>query len=224
MWERVDLRATLADECQAIGAEAGGLDETRFDLPTRLPRWSVREILGHVWRDMDRLRWSLGRPAPQRADVDAISYWRSYDPVEGPKATAGRAIEAAHGFADGAELVASFETNWRAGIEAASSVPDERLVETWGPAMRLDDFLATRVLELAVHRLDLADALRRPGVLDHDAAIVTGRIFVGLLGVAPHDVAWTPTAFAEKATGRHPLTLDEIEALGLLADRLPLIR
>jgi uncharacterized protein (TIGR03083 family) len=224
MWERVDLRATLAAECAAIGSDASGLDEARLDLPTRLPRWSVRELLGHIWRDMDRLRWSIARPAPERADADAISYWRSYDPVEGPKATADRAIDAAKGFVDGAELLASFDANWREGIEAASAVPDDRLVETWGPAMRLDDFLATRVLELAVHRLDLADALGRPGELDHDAAIVTGRILVGLLGAAPHGVEWTPVAFAEKATGRHPLTLDEIETLGLLADRFPLIR
>lgn len=45
-------------------------------------------------------------------------------------------------------------------IASCQREPDERVVKTrHGDAMLLSDFLSTRVLELAVHGLDVADAV-----------------------------------------------------------------
>jgi hypothetical protein len=52
-----------------------------------------------------------------------------------------------------------------------AALPNDRLVRTrHGDAMLLRDFMVTRVVELAVHRPDLADALDSPP-WTHDSAV-----------------------------------------------------
>ena len=80
----------------------------------------------------------------------------------------------------------------------------------WGDAMLLTDVLVTRVVELAVHGLDLAAGLDQEPWTTPEAAGVTERLLLGSQAIGtPATMGWDRLAFIRKATGRVPLTDDE---------------
>lgn len=215
---------TLAGECLALTEQLRLCEEADFARRTRLPAWTVKELVGHLSRGMGRIRWALSRLAPAVADTDAVTYWRRYDPATAASDIAGRASEIAARFPTGPAIVDEFESTWRESTQLAVAVPPDRIVGTWGPTLRLDDYLATRLLEVSVHGLDLAAALDRPPWLTPGGAQVTRWILSELLGTEPpatqamHDIS-----FIEAGTGRRPLTRAEGLSLGRLAERFPLL-
>ncbi len=202
---------------------AAALSEGDFVRPTRLPAWTVLDLIGHVWRGFDRVRWTLSHPPPANATHDSITYWRSYDRGS-DGATADRAKEVARRYAAGADLVRDTEAVLREALAAAASEADDRIVATWGPSLRLDEYLATRVVEVTVHGLDLAEAVgRRPWATGAGRAITRG-VLVRALGSEPPAVqAMDDTAFLELATGRRPVTASDRARLGAAASRFPLL-
>lgn len=214
----------LVSECRSLTEQLKRCEEKDFAGATRLPAWTVKELVGHLWRGLDRLRWGLSRRPPAFADTDAVSYWRRYDPARSGKTRAEHASEVASRFETGVALVADFERIWRDGVQLAAAAPPRRVIGTWGPTLRLDDFLATRVLEVAVHGLDLADALGRRPWMTSAGAGVTRSILTGLLGSEPPGVQrMNDLAFIETGTGRRRLTGAERAALGETAGRFPLL-
>ena len=147
------------------------LDDADLTKPTRCDAWDVRGLIGHLIRDVDRILAYLPEPAPSDPDRDEVSYFRSYDPVAGAPQVARSAVETAERFATSAALIEGFATTWRAAVEAARTAGPDRVIATrWGPGLRMDDYVPTRVLEMTVHGLDLADALGRAPWTTADAA------------------------------------------------------
>jgi uncharacterized protein (TIGR03083 family) len=215
---------TLSAECSALSAIALALSEDDYKRPTRCPPWDVKALLAHVWRGVGRIAVYTEAPAPDRSDSDAVAYFlRGFDPVADAPEVADRALEAAATFATGADLARDFADRWRRVADAARSMPSDRLVRTFGPCLRLDEYVCTRVLEVAVHGLDLADALAREPWLTADAAALVRSMLVAMLGAEPPDaLGWSDAAFFEAATGRRRAADEERQILGPLADELPL--
>jgi uncharacterized protein (TIGR03083 family) len=215
--------SALAEESEATEAALRGVDDDAFEAPTRCPAWDVRGLAGHMPRDVDRLVDYLRAPAPAEADTGAAEYFRRYDPVVDAPAVAARSIERAAGFATGDELVDAFAITWRRAIDIARAAGPGRLVAvTWGPTMRLDDYLDTRVLEMVVHGLDLADALQVEEWISRDGGTIVREMLTWLLGAEP-PTSWTDVEFAEKGTGRAALIDADVRQLGPAADRFPLL-
>ncbi len=117
----------------------------------------------------------------------------------------------------------AFALTWRSGVDLARREGPDRLVQVqWGPRLRLDDYLDTRVLELAVHGLDLADALGIDPWLSADGGAIVRALLTSLLG-APPPRGWDDVELADKGTGRVPLSPRDRDALGASADRFPLL-
>jgi uncharacterized protein (TIGR03083 family) len=220
-----DVSEILATECAAAGRVLLGLGEDAFGLPTRCPPWDVKALAGHLWRDVDRILVYTAEPAPADADSDAVAYYRSgYDPVADAPDVARRAMEVADRFATGADLVRAFDERWRDAVDVARSLPPERLVRTFGPCLRLDEYLCTRILEAAIHGLDLADALGREPHITPGATTLVRAMLVALLGADPPPaLGWDDIAFLETGTGRRAPSATDRRILGPLADRLPLL-
>ena len=213
----------LSGESAAAEAALRALPDAAFDRPTRCTAWDVRGLTGHMLRDVDRIVDYLAAPAPSEADATAASYFTRYDPVADAPDVAKRSIDRAAGFATTGELVEAFAATWRRAIDLARAEGPGRLVEvSWGPTMRLDDYLDTRVLEMAVHGLDLADALGEPPWLTPEGGAIVRDILTTLLGGAP-PAAWDDAELADKGTGRAPLTEQDRAALGEAAGRFPLL-
>src|SRR5437764_220030 len=102
----------LREECERVSSIVAGLDDDEFALPTRCPPWSVKDLLGHMWRDVDRLGTALAAPPDEKVDADGVSYWRTYDPIADGPEIADRAKEIADAYPTGAELARAFAEMW----------------------------------------------------------------------------------------------------------------
>lgn len=193
-------------ELSAFEEAARAVDETlaaapgdAWDLPG-LGSWTVAELVAHLVRAADRVDAYLDRElGGTEPAVDRVTYWR-FDLEAAAPAIAARAREAAAGRAP-ADLVAAFARGWRASVERAGALPGGHLLETLRGPMRLDDYLATRVVELVVHHLDLRAALDVPPVVPPASGALTVEVLEALLeGTRPRNFG--RDRFIRAATGR----------------------
>lgn len=199
-------------EAEALALALGRLDPAAWERPTRCIPWTVRDLVGHIITAVGRVPSALAEPAPARADTDAVSY---YSPDHRfSEATNTDRVRVARARASGSDVAALLDdltATTRAAVDACLGEPAGRVVLTrHGDAMALPEFLTTRVVEVAVHGLDVADAVgHEPWLTAAAAEHLQGLLFTG-------DVAgWDPAVLLRKATGRAPLTPPESARLGL---------
>lgn len=121
--------------------------------------WDVRGLVGHTARALITVRDYLAEPAEDVACETAADYFVAAVGYASPDVHAG---VAERGVAEGKALgddppgaLRALADEVRGLVEAA----DNPVVTTFAGGMRLQDYLQTRVFELTVHSLDLADAL-----------------------------------------------------------------
>ena len=203
---------------EAFGAEAGqlsrvlaGLDDAAFARPTACAPWTVAELVYHVRMTMGRLPGMLVAPEPAGPDlVSAAGYYRA-DRRFSTAVNAGRIQSAQRGAAalDGAAARArDFEAARRRAELALRDAPPGRVVATrHGDRMLLTEFLRTRVLELAVHGLDLAAALDREPWVTAQAAQASEDLLLpaAAAGRLRTETGWDRVGLIARLTGRHPV-------------------
>lgn len=209
-------------EAGELSRAVAGLSEAEWDLPTRCEPWSVRELLGHVRVVIAWLPAMLDAPAPDRAEVSAVEYYRPDDRFAPQTNTARIALARDHatGQGSGAALADDFTATWQRVDRLCRAEPEDRVVRTrHGDAMLLSQFLVTRVVEVAVHGLDLAEALGREPWLTPQAADAVLELLLGPDGMTASDgLDWEQPEFLRKVTGREPLDAAEaaqVERLGI---------
>ncbi|MFI7305734.1 maleylpyruvate isomerase N-terminal domain-containing protein [Micromonospora aurantiaca] len=204
------VREAFRAECGRLERVLRDLDDAALDRPTPCPPWRVRDLVAHVSTGAGRLALMLAEPAPPRAEVDAAAYFgaaKFSPPVDRDRIDSARRAAREHPGA--AQVADEFARAWRATDGAVAAAPPGRVVRTrHGDAMALPEFLRTRVVEVAVHGLDLADALDRPPWLTPAAADVVAGVLTGGVPV-PAALGWDALTVLRKATGRLPLTGDE---------------
>lgn len=232
---RHDPLEVLIVEAERLSAELRKLDDAAWSLPTACQPWTVSELLGHVAVTISWLPGMLNDPEPSGARVSARDYYRP-DPRFSPE-TNDRRIELGREYAsregggeggggvDGrgapAVLLAKFEHEWQQAVEMCAAEPEARVVRTrHGDAMLLKDFLVTRVVEVAVHGMDLAAAVDSPPWLTPQAADLLMTLLAGDDGAerVRQQLGWEPAIFVAKATGRSPISPEEraeLDRLGI---------
>jgi uncharacterized protein (TIGR03083 family) len=217
----------LRTECGEVSRIGATLGEEDFGRPTRLPLWNVKELLGHLYRGVERIRVYSADPAGSGPTHDSVTYFRSFDGSKGSSFASGvadRGREVADRFPTGRKLVEAWDGMWPGVLDEAESEDPSRVVVTFGPALTLVEYLRTRVLEVTVHRMDLEDALGVRGWGSDVAVGIVDEILVGLLGgEPPHELDWDVVDFIETGTGRRDLTARERKLLGARASRFPLL-
>ncbi|MEV6104975.1 maleylpyruvate isomerase family mycothiol-dependent enzyme [Streptomyces sp. NPDC051940] len=201
----------LAEEMAAVGGDG-------WARPTRCEPWTVAELLAHVRMTAGRLPGMLAeRPAPAHAEVTARGYYRP-DERFSAGTNAVRVESAQELAARDTGHAEAFTATWREAAGLCAAEPESRVVRTrHGDPMLLTDFLVTRVVELAVHGLDLADALGRRPWTTEPAADVVEELLLG--APAPQGLpalGWDRSVFLCKATGRAAVTGEEKERLAEL--------
>ncbi|GIJ11621.1 maleylpyruvate isomerase N-terminal domain-containing protein [Micromonospora andamanensis] len=218
------VRSAFHDECDRLGAVLRTLDRSDLDRPTRCTPWTVADLLAHVRTGAGRLADMLATTVPGPARVDAAGYFGAAkflpqvdaDRVESARseATRHRSQELAAGPGTG------FDRAWRATLAAVDAHPADRVVRTrHGDPMTVTEFLRTRVVEVGVHGLDLAEALDRPPWLTPTAARVIADLLTGGQPL-PADLGWDRLTLIFKATGRSPRSRAEQDALDAAGIRL----
>ena len=201
----------LRAEAEALTSALSEMPAAAWDRPTRCDPWRVRDVVGHVITALGRVPVMIAAPAPAAADTTAPGYYRP-DERFGSTTDADR-ISTAQNRADAPPpmLVEELADTWRTVVTVSESQPPDRVVHTrHGDAMLLTDFLATRVIELALHGLDIADgAGSRPWLTPAATEVVLETMF----GAGWRTVGWDQETLVRKSTGRAPVSAAEIEYL-----------
>ncbi|MCC3767474.1 maleylpyruvate isomerase family mycothiol-dependent enzyme [Streptomyces sp. UNOC14_S4] len=154
---KYDLAKTTAAvkaQLTNIRTVVAALDEGQFGLPTRLPGWTVRELVAHIaLAGAAVVNRNLEQPPAPAQEIIAAQW------PEAVTVMVGHADEMARKAAAETEPLTLIDgIAEKFAVLTADAAPD-RLLAARSGAMRLDDFLATRCVELAVHTDDLAAAL-----------------------------------------------------------------
>lgn len=177
------LRFDLDVVVRGVAGQLRNIDETiavlepvDFDRPTRLGDWRVAQLLAHL--AASKLATSLRGASAPAAQADVMDWALGCAPAARDVDERARAFSDEVRPAELREMVREM----RAAVEAIVAEPDPAFIvpARWG-AIRLDDYLATRCVELTVHSLDLAAALSRPVTLDPDATAVAVRLLANVL-------------------------------------------
>jgi uncharacterized protein (TIGR03083 family) len=190
----------------------GGLDDAAFTRPTPCDPWTVADLAYHVRMTMGRLPGMLAAPDPAGADlVTAAGYYRRDQRFSaGTNAERIRSAQrGAAGLAGAAARARDFtEARQRARAALRAAPPDRVVLTRHGDRMLLAEFLRTRVLELAVHGLDLAAALDRAPWTTAPAADVTQDLLLPAAVAARlrGEAGWDAVTLIAGLTGRRALT------------------
>jgi uncharacterized protein (TIGR03083 family) len=226
--DRALVENALEAAYRNITTVADGLGEAELMLPSLCAGWALGDVLYHQLLDARRALRALASPSAGPPDVDDIGYWLPYSPHSGRDEAVGRAEAAAH--ARHVRIVAAayppgaLAWEWRetssAACRAARACPHQA-VTTQGHVLRTADFIATLAVEAAVHYLDLTAGLPGSPTPDGASLALVRRVLDGLLGT-PMPGDWDDRTYALKGTGRVPVADAERQAIGPLADQLPL--
>jgi uncharacterized protein (TIGR03083 family) len=210
--EREVVVAALEAERAALGAALRDRVEADFQRPTRCVPWTVRELLAHVLVAGRRLGPMLADPAPPRIEHDAFDYFaRDHrgGGVDVERIGAARALAAT--IPTVGALVAAVDESWRDTTTLVDDAPHGRLVLTrWDERMAVADYAATRVVELAVHGLDLAEALDHPPWITPPALGVAAEVLGrSLPSEAVTRLGWDDWTLVTVTTGRRSVSADD---------------
>ena len=195
----------MGAELNAFVEECQELDETLAGVPTQawtrhaLGEWDVAQLVAHLVRAATRVATYLDFDVSGDPVVDRVSYWRYDHAAEGPEIARRAQEEAAK--VDAETLPALFTEAWRTSAERAGEVGDSHVLHTLMGPMRIDEYLATRVLEVVVHHTDLRAARDLPAASTIAAARITMDILERLLG-EPRPRNLGRARFLQVATGR----------------------
>jgi uncharacterized protein (TIGR03083 family) len=214
--------AAFRDEANAFLTALAGLDAHGWQQPTRCVPWQVRDLVGHVITVTSRVPETVSAPAPDRPDTTAAGYYRADDRFS-DAGNADRQLTAHRRAAGstGAELVLELAGTVQAVITTCRREPLDRIVRTRHlDAMLLSDFLTTRVVELAVRGLDVADAVdRQPWLTLPAAEHLQELLFGAAWRTAVAALDWDPVTLLRKAIGRASITAHESTELARLGLR-----
>jgi uncharacterized protein (TIGR03083 family) len=214
-------------EAEQLSKVVSGTDDAALDRASPCPPWTVRELLCHVRIGVGRVPSMLDEPEPPPGPlIEAPGYYRPdqrFSPAVNDDRIAA-AQRAARAAGPAPALARDFDQAWRDAWALMRGAPQGRVVRTrHGDRMLLTEFLRTRVLELAVHGLDLAAGLDRPPWLtDAAAAVVEDLVLPAGSARLREESGWDLPALIARATGRLPFgpsdaALVERYGLGRLA-------
>jgi uncharacterized protein (TIGR03083 family) len=184
------ITVALAAEAAALSEAASGLTDADLTRASPCPPWTVGELLCHVLIAVDRIRQALREPEVTGPGlIAAADYYRpdqrfsaatNADRIDTAKVLARRL---ASGGAAG--IAAELDQRCAVSLGLLEAAPADRTVRTrHGDRMLLTDFARTRIVELAIHGLDLAAGLGRPPWLSSQAAAVVAELLLPAGGEA----------------------------------------
>ena len=138
----------------------------RWDGPSALREFSLRGLVGHLYRATGSVEAYLDRTEPPGPPITTASYYHQAVDVTDIDSDLHRAVRqrgeeaAAEGHA---ALVQGWSDMLERLLERMEREPGSRLVEVFkGLVLSLDDYLVTRLVELVVHVDDIAASVDLP--------------------------------------------------------------
>lgn len=172
---RTAVLAQLGNVRQAVRT----LTPEQLTLPTRLPGWTVRELVAHIGMAVTAVGRSLELPEPDRQDAVLLDWPFATSANSSAIDDFTRRLARDHPDLDA--YLADVERSLTGQLDAH---PGTRLLATNAGALPLADYLVTRTVELVVHTDDLNAAV--PGLdvpCDRQALAAATRLLADALAV-----------------------------------------
>jgi Mycothiol maleylpyruvate isomerase N-terminal domain len=215
-------RDAFVAEYALLDELAASLSDEQTLLPSRCRGWAVCDVLCHLDLGMVEILVALASPTDRPADTDFAAYWRACCAPGEPDLGHARWVRlVASAYARPGGLVRHLRMTMGAVLRQAQAVPADRRLAFQGHVIEMGDFLATWVVEAAIHHLDLTVELPQAPPPVPASLAVTRETLDALLGERL-PARWDDATYALKGTGRLPLTGEDRGALGPLAERFPL--
>jgi len=212
---------TLAGELARIEAAFRGLTDAEWAASTLLvpvdpdlPHWTVFELAGHFDISIGLTRMLIDGRGDLQPARDRTSFFIN------PRSETGPVVyQYAYTMVEGktpADMPGVLAETFGQTIEECRALPADTVGPGYFAPMRLDEFVASRVVEAVVHGLDLTLALSRDSIATPEGVALTASILDDLLarrtlGRRPadlyDDLAWVMAASgrAEHLDNRLPL-------------------
>jgi uncharacterized protein (TIGR03083 family) len=178
--------ATLLTALRAVGPE-------QWDRPGALGDWTVRELTAHTLRAFITIDgYLMAQPTTDRVLADAAEYYATVLSGAGiHQGVNSRARQAGRQLID---PLGETETTVAQVLALVASNADDEPVNTFAGQITLIEYLATRVVELGVHTLDLQRATGQPAELHPDTSAVVLAVLASLASPVPLILALTGRA------------------------------
>ena len=190
-----------------------GLSEAEWATPTKLrpldetkPPWTLFELAGHFDISIGLTVMLMAEPQDGQVGRDRVSFF-----IFPRSEVAPVVYDYAYTMVEGktpAQMPDTLAATFAKTVEGARSLAPDTIGPGYYALMRLDEFVASRVVEAVVHGLDLTDALGRDPMATPEGVAVTAAILDELL--ARKTVAGRPAslgddmAWVRAASGRGP--------------------
>jgi len=161
--------------------------------------WSVRDLVGHMSRSITRIE-EFGTQRAESVDITSAvhHYRRSLRQPSDDERVALRGREAGQALGD--DPLATMNADWSRAEPVLDATDEDAIIAYDNGGIRFGDYLETRVFELTVHTLDLANAI---GVKVEPSRGALGVTLQLLAALAVESGRGAPLALS--GTGRGPL-------------------
>jgi uncharacterized protein (TIGR03083 family) len=146
---------------------------------SNLPKWTVFELAGHFDISIGLTRMLVAEPEDAQPGRDRTSFFINPRSETGP-VVYGYAYTMVEGKAP-ADMPGMLAETFTKAISEARAVPPGLVGPGYFAPMRVDEFVASRVVEAVIHGIDLAQALGSPYFATVDGIAITAAILDDLL-------------------------------------------
>src|SRR5262245_37273697 len=178
--------ATLERELQRVGDTFSDLADDEWRMETRLepfeagrPRWTVFELAGHFDISIGLTRMLIANQEAGQPGRDHVSFF-----IFPRSEVAPTVYDYAYTMVEGktpAEMPGVLAETFSKTIAESRALPPDTVGSGYYALMRLDEFVASRIVEAVVHGLDLTDATGRDAVATADGIAYTAALLDELL-------------------------------------------
>jgi uncharacterized protein (TIGR03083 family) len=213
----------LAGELERVEQVFRGLSPEQWQAPTQLvpvdpslPHWTVFELAGHFDISIGLTRMLIDGKDDLQPARDRTSFF-----INPRSETAPAVYDYAYTMVRGktpAEMPDVLHETFSLTISQARSVPADTVGPGYFAPMRVDEFVASRILEAVVHGIDLTQALGRDVIATTDGIKATAEILDDLL--ARRTVGRRPAELSDDldwilaASGREPFEDTRLPLIG----------
>jgi hypothetical protein len=220
----IDLVDALDEGLTAVLKTFTGLSQADWSRSTRLEpldpaqrHWTVLELAAHFNISIGLTLALVDGAQAGQTGRDRVSFF-IFDRSQVAPVVYDYAVAQAEG-RQPADMLRALEDTFVRTLRAAKGTPPDLVGPGYYALMRLDEFVASRVVEAVVHGLDLTDALGRDPLTTPRGIAVTAQILDELLARRtvpgrPADLVGDDTAFIRAVSGRGNHTDPRLPLIG----------
>jgi hypothetical protein len=181
-----DAISVLDAELAAVQRVFAGLSDDEWRLPTKLvpvdpelPHWTVFELAGHFDISLGLTRMLIAGAEASQPARDRTSFFIN------PRSETGPVVyDYAYTMVQGktpADMPGVLQETFSKTVAEARAVPAGTVGPGYFAPMRVDEFVASRIVEAVVHGIDLTQALGRDSIATAAGVAATAAILDDLL-------------------------------------------